>query len=81
MIRNPFNIAGTPLGSKLGCRKDVIYEFLNDARTDWRKLLYHITSQLWNKIRVRSDHEANDTCLMVDDTDFPKTGKRIIGVR
>jgi hypothetical protein len=58
MIRNPFNVAGTPLGGKLGCGKDVIYEFLNDARTDWRKLLCHITSQLWNKIRVRSDHEA-----------------------
>jgi len=77
MIRNPFNVIGSPLGGKLGCGKDVFYEFLNDARTDWRKLMYHITSQLWTKIRVRSDHEANDTCLMIDDTDFPKTGKRI----
>ena len=36
MIRNPFNIYGSPLGGKLGCRKDVFYEFLNDGRTDWR---------------------------------------------
>lgn len=77
MIRNPFNVMGSPLGGKLGCGKDVIYEFLNDARTDWRKLMYHITSQLWKKIRVRSDYKSNDTCLMIDDTDFPKTGKRI----
>ncbi len=37
MIRNPFGIYGSPLGGKLGCRKDVFYEFLNDGRTDWRK--------------------------------------------
>jgi hypothetical protein len=77
MIRNPFNIHGTSLGSQLGCHKDVFYEFLNDARTDWRKLVYYITTQLWTKIRVRSDHSMADTCLIVDDTDFPKTGRRM----
>ena len=34
MIRNPFSVIGSPLGSKLGCGKDVFYDFLNDARTD-----------------------------------------------
>ena len=34
MIRNPFSTYGSPLGGKLGCRKDVSYEFLNDGRTD-----------------------------------------------
>ena len=77
MIRNPFSIYGSPLGSKLGCRKDVFYEFLNDGRTDWRKLVYHIACQLWTKVIVRSDHRPTDTCLMIDDTDFPKTGRRM----
>ena len=77
MIRNPFNIYGSPLGGKFGCRKDVFYEFLNDGRTDWRKLMYHIVSQLWTKVIVRSDHKSEDTCLMIDDTDFPKTGRRM----
>ena len=77
MIRNPFNIYGSPLGGKLGCRKDVFYEFLNDGRTDWRKLMYHIVRQLWTKVIVRSDHKSEDTCLMIDDTDFPKTGRRM----
>ncbi len=35
IISNPFNIYGSPLGGKLGCRKDVFYEFLNDGRTDY----------------------------------------------
>ena len=61
------------VSGKLGCRKDVFYEFLNDGRTDWRKLMYHIVSQLWTKVIIRSDHKSDDTCLMVDDTDFPKT--------
>ena len=77
MIRNPFNIYGSPLGGKLGCRKDVFYEFLNDGRTDWRKLMYHIACQLWLKVIIRSDHKSDDTCLMIDDTDFPKTGRRM----
>lgn len=77
MIRNPFNIYGSPLGGKLGCRKDVFYEFLNDGRTDWRKLMCHIVCQLWTKVIIRSDHKSDDTCLMVDDTDFPKTGRRM----
>ena len=77
MIRNPFSIYGSPLGGKLGCRKDVFYEFLNDGRTDWRKLVYHIACQLWTKVIVRSDHRPTDTCLMIDDTDFPKTGRRM----
>ena len=77
MIRNPFGIYGSPLGGKLGCRKDVFYEFLNDGRTDWRKLMYHIACQLWQKVVIRSDHKSDDTCLMIDDTDFPKTGRRM----
>lgn len=77
MIRNPFGIYGSPLGGKLGCHKDVFYEFLNDGRTDWRKLMYHIVCQLWTKVIVRSDYKSDNTCLMIDDTDFPKTGRRM----
>ena len=29
MIRNPFNIYGSPLGGKLGCHKDVFYNCHN----------------------------------------------------
>lgn len=77
MIRNPYNYAGSPLSSLLGCGKDVFYDFLCDVRTNWRKLMYYLTLQLWNKIEVRSDHKREITCLMIDDTDFPKTGKRM----
>ena len=76
MIRNPYNFSNTRLGSMMGCGKDVFYRFAQDDRINWRKLLYHLNMQLWNKIRVRSDHKRCTTCLIVDDTDFGKTGKR-----
>lgn len=77
MIRNPYNYAGSPLSSLLGCKKDVFYEFMRDVRIDWRKLMYHINLQLWTKIEVRSDHKKRTTCLMIDDTDFAKTGRKM----
>ena len=63
----------TLFGRKSRCNN----EFLNDGRTDWRKLMYHIVSQLWTKVIIRSDHKSENTCLMIDDTDFPKTGRRM----
>jgi hypothetical protein len=77
MIRNPYNYAGSPLSGFMGCKKDVFYSFLRDVRINWRKLMYHVNVQLWTRMEVRSDHKERTTCLMVDDTDFPKTGKRM----
>lgn len=77
MIRNPYNFDKTPLGHHVGCKKDVFYRFMNDASINWRKLSYHINLQLWKKMTVRSDHRDAVTCLMIDDTDFPKTGRRM----
>lgn len=77
MIRNPYNFGKTALGRYVGCKKDVFYRFMNDAGIDWRKVAYHISLQLWKRMRVRSDHQGTTTCLIIDDTDFPKTGRRM----
>lgn len=66
MIRNPYNFSNTRLGGMIGCGKDVFYRFAQDDRINWRKLLYHLTMQLWNKIRFRSDHKNCTSCLIVD---------------
>ena len=50
---------------------------MSNPQIDWRKLLYNLNIQLWNKIRVRTDHKEGTTCLIVDDTDYPKAGRRI----
>ncbi len=77
MVRNPFNFHDSSLSHILPCKKDVFYRFMSNPQIDWRKLLYSLNSQLWNKIRVRTDHKEGTTCLIVDDTDYPKAGRRI----
>ena len=58
-------------------RKDVFYRFMENPFIDWRKALWHISVQLWNRIHVRSDHKEQDVCLILDDTDHEKTGRTI----
>ena len=58
-------------------RKDVFYRFMENPDIDWRKALWHISVQLWNRIHMRSDHKADDVCLILDDTDHEKTGRTI----
>lgn len=49
---------------------------MNNPGIDWRKLLYYLNLQLWSKIKVRSEHKSENACLIVDDTDYPKNGRR-----
>lgn len=74
MVRNPYNYGGSSLSRLLDCKKDVFYRFMSHPGIDWRKLLYHLNIQLWSKIRVRSRHKSENTCLIVDDTTIPKPG-------
>lgn len=65
------------LATFMEARKDVFYRFMDNPDVDWRKAMWHISLQLWNKIQVRSDHRSGDVCLVFDDTDHEKTGRRI----
>lgn len=77
MIKNPYNYRQSSLSRFFGCKNDVFYRFANNETSDWRKILYHLTLQIWYKVRVRGEHQESPVCMMVDDTDFSKTGKRI----
>ena len=75
MIRNAYNYSKSSLGGKFRCKSDTFYRFLSNDSYDWRNILAIVSIQLWNKIRERSSRESMDpVCLMVDDTDYPKTG-------
>ena len=65
------------LETHVKARKDVFYRFMENPCIDWRKALWHISVQLWNRILVRSDYKAQDVCLILDDTDHEKTGRTI----
>lgn len=65
------------LSALIAARKDVFYRFMENPDINWRNALWKITTQLWTKVHMRSDHKAEDTCLIIDDTDHEKTGRTI----
>lgn len=61
------------------CGKDVFYRLLNDSLISWRKISFKLSMQLIRKTSKKSDENIKSLprCLIVDDSDLPKTGKRI----
>jgi hypothetical protein len=55
----------------LTAEKDVLYRFINDSRLRWRSIVYGINSKLISCIEIK---KPSDACLILDDTDFKKTG-------
>ena len=76
IVKNACQYSGSALSHLFVCEKDMFYRFMNDGNVRWRKLLYAMNLQLIKKIQ----HESNvshdkPVCLIIDDTDAPKTGK------
>jgi hypothetical protein len=58
--------------------QDVCYLLLNDSFIDWRKLGDSLTMQLIIKAQNNSElNSSSPLCLIIDDTDLPKTGRQI----
>ena len=74
LVKSPFDYTKSSFGKLCGASKDVFYRFINNDSFDWRKIMNHITGQLWRKVTVRTDHSDHPICLIVDDTDYPKRG-------
>jgi hypothetical protein len=51
---------------------------MNDSSIDWRNLSYTLTLQLIHKVQANSEPgDPHSRCLIIDDTDLPKTGRKI----
>ena len=75
MVRNAYNYSKSSLGGKFRCKSDTFYRFLSNDSYDWRKILSAVSLQLWRKTQQeRTTENREPVCLMVDDTDYPKTG-------
>lgn len=73
-VKNIFRTKDSAAAVLMDAQKDVFYRFLKNPSVTWRKALWSISGQLWNKIRMRTDSHDDDACLILDDTDFHKTG-------
>ena len=77
-IKDASSYKKSTLYNIVNCGKDVFYRFVNDCAKDWRAILYHINMQLIRRVEHESCAETvHNKCLIVDDTDMPKTGRRI----
>ena len=77
VVRNAYRYSGSALSRLFCCEKDMFYRFMNDGNVKWRKLLYAMNLQLLRKIS-RSTEALHDkpVCLIIDDTDAPKSGRK-----
>jgi len=71
-----YSMVGTRL---LQCGKDTFYNFQKSDSVDWRGILAHVASHVIGKFSIREDRKKKGTpiCLIADDTDMEKTGRRI----
>ena len=78
-VKDAWGYCQSGLYPVLRCGRDVFYRLVNDFTIPWRKVSYKLTMQLIGKTSERSSPGTGTSprCLIVDDTDLPKTGKRI----
>lgn len=78
-ISNAWRYKESVLFPFLSCGKDVFYRFINSSLINWRKISYKISMQLISKTSIKTaDNQDNKSrCLIIDDTDMPKTGMKI----
>jgi len=79
MVKNAFRYTDSTLAKVVPCKKDVFYRFMENGSLDWRMILYRINRQLLGKILLRDDSvkSKEPVCLIIDDTDLPKTGAKM----
>lgn len=77
-IKSSWHYPDSALYRFLSCGKDVFYRLMNDVSIDWRNLAYSLNMQLIRKVQNNSElNNSNPRCLIIDDTDMPKTGRQI----
>lgn len=75
-VNDPAAYATSVVYKVIACGKDVFYRLLSNCSINWRQFGYSISKQLIKKSKQRDDEPSgNPRCLIIDDTDFPKTGK------
>lgn len=75
-VNDPSAYASSGIYKTLILGKDVFYRLLCNEGINWRRFGYSITKQLIKKTEKKDDEPSqNPRCLIIDDTDLPKTGK------
>jgi Transposase DDE domain len=78
-IKDASHFEGSALYKIVSCGKDVFYRLINNTTINWRSIAYTLNLRLLKTTSAKSEKAENTmpTCLIVDDTDLPKTGHQI----
>ena len=77
-IKDNYSYAETGLYQIYNKGKDIFYRFMSNPQINWREITYSINKQLLGKISKATDNKnLTPTCLIIDDTDIHKTGKKM----
>lgn len=80
-IKNAYEYKESSLYAILSCGKDVFYRLLNNEHLNWRSLHYFVSRKLIKQVESKAElsleSDKAPRCLIIDDTDLPKTGRFI----
>jgi hypothetical protein len=76
-VKSGYDYKTSALYCIITCGKDVFYRLLNNSEINWRKLQYTISKKLIKQCATKAEPTNAPRCLIIDDTDLPKTGRFI----
>lgn len=77
-IKNIPGYFNSSIENYIKSRKDSLYRFKTNSEIPWRKILYLVTKRLIGTIAEKAGtDDSSPRCLIIDDSDLPKTGLHI----
>lgn len=75
-IKNAYNYSRSPVYQLFNCGKDVFYRLKNNENISWRSIVYSFSLKMIHLAEDKGEKSTDShSCLIVDDTDLPKTGR------
>lgn len=78
-VKNIHQLYKSGICESIQCDDNTFYRFMKNPNVDWRGVLYGFGRQFLTKSKKLSvdEDDSSPKCLIVDDTQFDKTGKMI----
>lgn len=74
------SIYATQKTGLLSMDENTAYRLMNNGHINWRGLLLSFAGQFLRCVRESGEANEGVKCFVIDDTDIPKTGKKIEGI-
>lgn len=76
-IQSVHSLTGSALSAHIQAKKDVFYRMKNNPGICWRNILWLFGMKFIKLAGTRGEQAGSPRCLIIDDSDLPKTGRYI----